>query len=159
MNPQGVRVTSFKQPSSLELAHDFLWRCSLALPGARRDRDLQPLALRGGARRARASRVPRRPGDRPAPRRARALLEGSGYEDIAAWERHLARCGTRVVKFFLNVSRDEQRERFLSRAEEDEKHWKFSAADVAERAHWDAYQAGLRGRRCATRARRTRRGT
>ena len=62
------------------------------------------------------------------------------YEAIVAWERHLHRSGTRVVKFFLHVSEDEQRQRFLDRAAEPEKHWKFSAGDVAERAHWDDYQ-------------------
>ena len=141
LNPQGVRVTSFKQPTQ----HRARARLAVALParaaGARGDRHLQPLALRGGHRRARAPGVPRGPGDRPGAADRRFWKER--YEAIAAWERHLHRSGTRVVKFFLHVSRDEQRERFLARAAEPEKNWKFSAGDVAEREHWDDYQSAF----------------
>ncbi len=70
---------------------------------------------------------------------ARAAFWKERLRTIAAWERHLAGSGTQVVKFFLNVSRREQRERFLARAAEQDKHWKFNAGDVAERAHWDGY--------------------
>ena len=71
---------------------------------------------------------------------AGAKLWRQRYEDINTWERHLVRNGTRVVKFFLDVSREEQRERFLARADEEQKNWKFSAGDVAERGRWAAYR-------------------
>ena len=139
VNPQGVRVTSFKQPSSLELSHDILWRHALALPALgeigifNRSHYEDVLVVRVHPEYL-AGR-----GIDPA-RGADDALWNERLEDIAAWERHLTHSGTRVVKFFLHVSREEQRERFLARAEEQDKHWKFSAGDVAERAHWDAYQ-------------------
>jgi PPK2 family polyphosphate:nucleotide phosphotransferase len=139
LNPQGVSVTSFKEPTSTELAHDFLWRAQLALPRRghvgvfNRSHYEEVLVVRVHPDYLAAQGI--------APQRAEhhGFWEGR-LEDIASWERHLARCGTRVVKFFLNVSREEQRRRFLARAEEERKHWKFSAGDVAERKHWDAYQ-------------------
>ena len=76
-------------------------------------------------------------------------------ESITAWERHLSDCGTRIVKLFLNVSRAEQRQRFLDRAAEQDKHWKFSAGDVAERHHWDAYQAAYEAAMGATSTKRS----
>ena len=138
VNPQGVRVTSFKQPSHIELAHDWLWRCSAALPA----HGEIGIFNRSHYEEVLVTRV------HP------AYLAGQGVdptsvdddfwaarlEAIAAWERHLSACGTRVVKLFLHVSRAEQRKRFLARAAEQDKHWKFSAGDVAERHHWDAYQ-------------------
>ncbi len=139
LNPQGVTVTSFKQPSSVELAHDFLWRTQLALPARgrigvfNRSHYEEVLVVRvhpeylGGQ------------GIDPKRGRSKALWR-ERFQDISAWERHLVRDGTRVVKFFLNVSRDEQRKRFLARAEEEQKNWKFSPGDVAERSHWDAYR-------------------
>jgi PPK2 family polyphosphate:nucleotide phosphotransferase len=139
LNPQGVTVTSFKQPSPAELAHDFLWRTQLALPARgrigvfNRSHYEEVLVVRvhpeylGGQ------------GIDPERGRGKDLWR-ERFEDINAWERHLGRGGTRVVKFFLNVSRDEQRRRFLARAEERQKNWKFSAGDVAERSHWDAYR-------------------
>jgi PPK2 family polyphosphate:nucleotide phosphotransferase len=139
VNPQGVRVTSFKQPSSLELSHDWLWRCSAALPA----RGEIGIFNRSHYEEVLVVRV--HPdylaGQSLDPAKAGQRFWKQRLEDIAAWERHLTRCGTQIVKFFLNVSREEQRERFLSRATEDEKHWKFSAADVREREHWDEYQA------------------
>jgi PPK2 family polyphosphate:nucleotide phosphotransferase len=138
MNPQGVVVTSFKQPTTTELAHDFLRRAQLALPARgrigvfNRSHYEDVLVVRVHPEYLATQGIdPRRAGD--------GRLWKGRCEDIAAWERHLGREGTRVVKFFLNVSKAEQRKRFLARAEDERKHWKFSAADVEERGHWDAY--------------------
>ena len=139
VNPQGVQVTSFKEPSSLELAHDWLWRCSAALPPHgtigifNRSHYEEVLAVRVHPQYLAAQGVD------PAQAANRAFWDAR-LRMIASWERHLGACRTRVVKFFLHVSREEQRRRFLDRAAEQEKHWKFSARDVAERDHWDAYQ-------------------
>ncbi len=139
VNPQGVQVTSFKQPSSLELSHDWLWRCSQALPphGAigifNRSHYEEVLVLRVHPEYLAGQGVD--------PKAVDASFWKERLKTIAAWERHLGACGTRVVKFFLHVSREEQRERFLARAAEQDKHWKFNPGDVAERRHWDAYQA------------------
>jgi len=135
VNPQGVRVTSFKQPSKAELAHDFLWRCQLALPS----RGEIGIFNRSHYEEVIVVRV------HPEYLDAQGLEASSGlwrkrYDAITAWERHLHESGTRVVKFFLHVSKAEQRERLLARAEEADKKWKFSAGDVAEREHWDDYQ-------------------
>jgi len=139
LNPQGVTVTSFKQPSAVELAHDFLWRTQLALPARgrigvfNRSHYEEVLVVRvhpgylGGQ------------GIDPERGRGKSLWR-ERFQDISTWERHLVRDGTRVVKIFLNVSRDEQRKRFLARAEEEQKNWKFSAGDVAERARWAEYR-------------------
>jgi PPK2 family polyphosphate:nucleotide phosphotransferase len=135
VNPQGVRVTSFKQPSKAELAHDFLWRCQLALPSRgeigifNRSHYEEVIVVRVHPEYLAAQGLEASPG-----------LWKRRYDAITTWERHLHESGTRIVKFFLHVSKDEQRERFLARAEEPEKNWKFSAGDVAEREHWDAYQ-------------------
>jgi polyphosphate kinase 2 (PPK2 family) len=103
----------------------------------RRDRHLQPLALRGGRRRARAPRVA---GDAaPASWHRGKRFWAERYESINNFERHLARNGTTIIKFFLHVSKAEQKHRFMARLDRPEKNWKFSAADVTERAHWDAY--------------------
>ena len=139
LNPQGVSVTSFKQPSTTELAHDFLWRAQLALPRRgyvgvfNRSHYEDVLVVRVHPEYLSDQRID------PALGRDDDFW-ARRFDDIAAWERHLHREGTRIVKFFLHVSKDEQRRRFLARAEEEHKHWKFSAGDVAERAHWDAYQ-------------------
>lgn len=138
VNPQGVRVTSFKAPSSAEIAHDWLWRCAVALPARgeigifNRSHYEEVLVVRVHPEYLAAKGI-----DPALGRRKKFWRER--FEDTVAWERHLNRSGTRIVKFFLHVSRDEQRSRFLKRAREPEKHWKFSAADVAERAHWDSY--------------------
>jgi PPK2 family polyphosphate:nucleotide phosphotransferase len=132
LNPQGVSVTSFKQPTSTELAHDFLWRVQRAVPARgyigvfNRSHYEDVLVVR-----VHPEHLARPPQD--------GLWEGR-YEDIVAWERHLRREGTRVIKFFLNISKEEQRRRFLARAEQDRKNWKFSAGDVVERRQWEAYQ-------------------
>ncbi|MBM4021783.1 MAG: polyphosphate kinase 2 family protein [Planctomycetes bacterium] len=137
VNPQGVEVTSFKQPSTEELDHTFLWRCMKRLPERgrigifNRSYDEEVLIVRVHDSLLEAQRIP---GVEP---RGRTWRER--FDDINAFERHLARNGTAIVKIFLNISRDEQRKRFLARIDEPEKHWKFSISDVAERRHWDAY--------------------
>ena len=137
VNPQGVEVTSFKQPSAEELDHTFLWQCMKRVPSRgqigifNRSYYEDVLVVRVHQHLLEAQRVPDvKPG--------RKLWE-SRYDDIVAFERHLARNGTAIVKFFLNVSREEQKRRFLSRIDEPSKHWKFSPSDVAERQHWDDY--------------------
>jgi PPK2 family polyphosphate:nucleotide phosphotransferase len=137
VNPQGVQVVSFKQPSSEELDHDFLWRASRALPQRgrigifNRSHYEEVVALRVHPEWLEKQRLP------PGPREAD--FWGERHEDINAFERHLDRTGTKVVKLFLHVSKAEQKRRFLRRLDQPGKQWKFSAADVAERAHWDAY--------------------
>jgi PPK2 family polyphosphate:nucleotide phosphotransferase len=140
VNPQGVRVTAFKPPNSLELAHDWLWRHVLALPERgqlgifNRSHYEEVVAVRVHPDLLAAEAV------EPARARDNAFWERR-FEAIAAWERHLVSCGTRVVKFFLHVSEAEQRKRLLARATDPKKQWKFSPQDVAERSHWNAFQA------------------
>jgi PPK2 family polyphosphate:nucleotide phosphotransferase len=137
VNPQGCQVVSFKSPSAEELDHDFLWRCVKALPERGRigifNRSYyeEVLVVRVHPEYLGGQKLP------PGKRGRRFWRER--YDSINDLERHLSRNGTVVVKFFLNVSRDEQKRRFLKRIEDPEKHWKFSAQDVAERRHWDAY--------------------
>ncbi len=139
VNPAGCQVFSFKQPSPLELDHDFLWRTTRHLPERGRigifNRSYyeEVLIVRVHPEYVEGQRLPER-------------VMGDGfwadrYGSIRDHERHLARNGTVVLKFWLNVSKDEQRKRFLSRIEEAEKNWKFSMADVRERRHWDRYMA------------------
>ena len=145
VNPQGCQVHSFKVPTPMELDHDFLWRHSTALPERGRigihNRSWyeEALVLRVHPEFLARQRLP--------PSLISKKIWDERLEDIAAYERYLARQGTVVLKFFLNVSQDEQKKRFLSRIGEPEKHWKFSPNDVAERAHWDdymkAYQAAI----------------
>ena len=137
INPQGCDVHSFKQPSSEELDHDFLWRCGVRLPERGRigifNRSYyeEVLVVRVHPEFLASQHMP--------PELTGAGIWKERFEDINAFERHLARSGTRVLKFFLHVSRDEQRRRFLERLDTPQKRWKFSPADVAERARWDAY--------------------
>lgn len=137
VNPQGVQVVSFKQPSSEDLAHDFLWRISKALPERgqigifNRSHYEEVVALRVHPEWLAKQNLP------PGPRGGRFWKER--FEDINAFERHLDRNGTKIVKFFLQVSRGEQRRRFLARLDTPEKQWKFSISDLPERAHWDEY--------------------
>ena len=137
VNPQGCQVHSFKAPGPLELDHDFLWRHSIALP----ERGRIGIHNRSWYEEVLVLRVhPEFLGRQKLPS---ALVSKKIWderlEDIAAYERYLARQGTVVLKFFLNVSEQEQKKRFLSRIDEPEKNWKFSPNDVAERAHWDSY--------------------
>jgi PPK2 family polyphosphate:nucleotide phosphotransferase len=146
VNPQGCQVASFKAPSATELDHDFLWRHVAHLPA----RGQIGIHNRSWYEEVLVARVHPAILDRqklPPAVRGKRLFQDR-LEDIAAYERYLARQGIVVLKFFLHVSREEQRRRFLKRIEEPEKNWKFSAADVAEREHWDdymkAYQAAIR---------------
>jgi PPK2 family polyphosphate:nucleotide phosphotransferase len=140
VNPQGVRVTSFGRPDSLELAHDWLWRHVRALP----ERGRLGIFNRSHYEEVVTVRVhpEHLAGERMDPGSARdSAFWDRRFEAIVGWERHLVSCGTRVVKFFLHVSETEQRKRLLARATDPEKQWKFSPADVAERTHWEAFQA------------------
>ena len=140
VNPQGCQVFSFKQPSTEELEHDFLWRTYVRTAGTRPHRHLQPLLLRGSAGGARAPGITaqrRRFGGNA--RREEPL--GGALPFHGEHGKHLSRNGTRIVKFFLHISKDEQRKRFLSRIDAPDKNWKFSLADVQERSFWPQYMA------------------
>lgn len=139
VNPQGCQVYSFKRPSAEELDHNFLWRCMRALP----ERGRIGIFNRSYYEDVLVTRVhPEILTSQPLPdgKRGKAFWNGR-YEDINAFERHLVRNGTLVLKFFLHISRDEQKKRFLDRLEQPEKNWKFSMADLAERDYWDAYMS------------------
>jgi PPK2 family polyphosphate:nucleotide phosphotransferase len=140
VNPQGCDVTAFKQPSAEELGHDFLWRAAKALPGRGRigifNRSYYEEVLVVRVHPELLARGGPAPGKQP----AKAVWQ-ERYADINAFERHLHRNGTRVVKIFLHVSKEEQKKRFLERLDDPAKYWKFSATDLAERAHWDDYMA------------------
>lgn len=140
VNPQGCHVSSFKQPSAAELEHDFLWRTAQRLP----ERGMIGIFNRSHYEEVVVVRV------HP------ELLAGQGiapdaaktggfwknrFRSIVDWEDHLHRSDTRVIKFFLHVSPEEQRQRLLARIDEPEKNWKFSAADIAERILWKEYMA------------------
>ena len=139
VNPQGCEVTSFKQPSSHELDHDFLWRSMIALPERGRigifNRSYyeECLVVRVHPEILAKEKIP--------PKLVTKNIWRERFEDISAIERYLTRNGTVILKFFLNVSKEEQRERFLDRLDEPAKNWKFSMADVTERALWAEYQA------------------
>ena len=138
VNPQGCQVFSFKHPSAEELDHTFLWRCMKCLPERGRigifNRSYyeEVLVVKVRPELIAAQRIPG----------AEASSEKfwqERYDDINSFERHLARNGTAIVKFFLNVSQNEQHERFLARVEDPMKHWKFSAGDLKESERWDEY--------------------
>jgi PPK2 family polyphosphate:nucleotide phosphotransferase len=137
VNPQGVDVTSFKAPSSEELDHDFLWRCMKALP----ERGRIGIFNRSYYEEVLVVRVHKEllAKQKLSPRLLSKDVWKERYEDIASFESYLARNGYLVLKFFLHVSRDEQKKRFLERLDEPEKNWKFSPGDVKERSNWDAY--------------------
>jgi PPK2 family polyphosphate:nucleotide phosphotransferase len=138
VNPQGCRVTSFKQPSAEELDHDWLWRTWRALPARgeigifNRSHYEEVLVVKVHPEILAAQKLP--------PECVGKDLWQQRYRDIANFERHLADNGTVILKFFLHLSKDEQKRRFLARLDEPEKNWKFSAGDVAERRYWDDYQ-------------------
>ena len=139
VNPQGCEVHSFKQPSTLELNHDFMWRCMIALPQRGRigifNRSYyeECLVTRVHPELLRQEKIP--------PKLVAEKIWRERFEDISAIERYLARNGTVILKFFLNISREEQRKRFLDRLDEPAKNWKFSMADISERAFWPRYMA------------------
>ncbi len=150
VNPQGVQVTSFKAPGPEELAHRFLWRATQALP----TRGRIGIFNRGHYEEVLVVRVHRDVLDRERlpPELVGKNIWDERLEAIAAFERYLARQGTVVLKFFLNVSKQEQKRRFLERLDEPNKHWKFSSADLAERGYWDDYQAAYQEAIAATAA-------
>jgi PPK2 family polyphosphate:nucleotide phosphotransferase len=137
VNPQGCEVASFKAPSSEELDHDFLWRCMPWLPNRghigifNRSYYEEVLVVRVHPEFLAGQKLPRG--------LVTKRIWEERYEDINDFERYLARNGTVIRKFFLHVSRKEQKKRFMERLDEPEKNWKFSAADVRERAHWNEY--------------------
>jgi PPK2 family polyphosphate:nucleotide phosphotransferase len=137
INPQGCQVYSFKHPSAEDLEHNFLWHSMKVLPERGRigifNRSYyeEVLIVKVHPELLAAERVPGAKNSRKFWRKR--------YDDINAFERHLARNGIKVLKFFLHLSREEQRNRFLARLNDPKKHWKFSAADLAERDCWDDY--------------------
>ena len=138
VNPQGVSVESFKAPSVEELDHDYMWRCAKVLPARgnitifNRSYYEEVLVVRVHPQYLDAQRIPAscKHGD----------IWKRRYREINNWERYLVDNGFSIVKLFLNMSKEEQRQRFLDRLEEPDKNWKFSAADAAEREYWEAYQ-------------------
>lgn len=141
LNPQGCQVYSFKQPSIEELDHDFLWRHYLALP----ERGRIGIHNRSHYENVLVCKVhpeivlqQRIPGIDNVKQMDDAFWE-ERYNSIRSFEKHLTLNGTIIIKFFLNVSKAEQKERFLKRIDDPEKNWKFSAADIAERQYWDGY--------------------
>src|SRR5262245_12151570 len=139
VNPQGCEVTSFKQPTSHELEHDFLWRCVTSLP-KRGDIGIFNRSYYEDCLVTRVHPELLRQGKLP-PKLITKNVWRERFEDITAFERYLSRNGTVILKFFLNISKEEQRRRFLGRLEEPSKMWKFSMGDVTERAWWPRYQA------------------
>lgn len=141
VNPAGCQVHAFKRPSLEELDHDFLWRTTCRLP----ERGRIGVFNRSYYEEVLAVKVHPNFLDAQGlstgkhPKKFLKKLWGQRYASIRDHERHLARNGTVILKFWLNVSKEEQRQRFLARLNEPEKNWKFEAADVAEREHWDAY--------------------
>jgi PPK2 family polyphosphate:nucleotide phosphotransferase len=137
VNPQGVQVVGFRKPSAEELDHDFLWRIAGALPERgrigifNRSHYEEVVALKVHPEWLDAQRL-------PTDDRGERFWE-ERYEDINAFERHLDLNGTKIVKFFLHVSKEAQKQRFFARLDTPGKEWKFNADDVAERANWDAY--------------------
>ncbi|MFJ3857174.1 PPK2 family polyphosphate kinase [Streptomyces sp. NPDC090085] len=138
VNPQGVRVSSFKVPSDEELGHDYLWRYARRLPARgeiaifNRSHYEEVLVVRVHPEVLLRQRLPERV--------LGPDLWDRRFREINHWERHLTDNGFKVVKVFLNLSKEEQRVRFLKRIDRPEKNWKFSAADVRERRRWDDYQ-------------------
>lgn len=139
VNPQGCEVYSFKTPSSNELDHDFMWRSTICLPQRGRigifNRSYyeECLVVRVHPEILAKQKIPSK--------LVTKNIWSERFEDISAFEKYLTHNGTVVLKFFLNVSKEEQRQRFLERLDEPAKNWKFSAADISERALWPKYQA------------------
>ena len=139
VNPQGCQVHSFKAPSEEELQHDFLWRTTVSLPERghigifNRSYYEEVLVVRVHQEILEAQKIP--------PSLVGKHIWQERFEDISCFEQHMARNGTVIRKFFLNVSKEEQKRRFLERLDEPEKNWKFSASDVRERNCWDDYHA------------------
>jgi PPK2 family polyphosphate:nucleotide phosphotransferase len=147
VNPQGVEVHSCKAPSANELDHDYLWRTHVRVP----ERGRIGIFNRSYYEEVLVARVHEEvlAGQKLPPERVTKHIWDERYQDIRAFERYLARQGVVIRKFFLHVSRREQKRRFLERLDEPEKNWKFSASDVRERGHWKdymrAYEDAIRG--------------
>src|SRR5882672_10885218 len=139
VNPQGCDVHAFKQPSPSELDHDFMWRCVIALPS----RGRIGIFNRSYYEECLVTRVHREllAKEKIPSRLITKNIWRERFEDISAFERYLARNGTVILKFFLNISKEEQRKRFLDRLDEPSKNWKFSMNDITERAWWPRYMA------------------
>jgi PPK2 family polyphosphate:nucleotide phosphotransferase len=150
VNPQGVHVTSFKAPSAEELSHDFLWRAGRAMPARgqigihNRSHYEEVLVVRVHPEILQRQRMPKE--------LIGKQIWRHRLDSIADYERHMARQGTVILKFFLHLSKEEQKRRFLDRLQEPGKNWKFGIGDVAEREHWDAYQQAYQEAIAATAA-------
>ena len=155
VNPQGCEVFSFKQPSDKELDHDFLWRTNKVLPERGRigifNRSYyeEVLVIRVHPELLAAQRLPE-----TALEHTKNFWDGR-YRSIVELEAHLHRNGTRIIKFFLHLSKEEQRKRFLERLDEPDKNWKFSMADIAERKFWKRYMIAYEACLCATSTKQT----
>jgi PPK2 family polyphosphate:nucleotide phosphotransferase len=148
VNPQGCQVFSFKKPSDEELDHNFLWRYMKALP----ERGRIGIFNRSYYEEVLVVKVHPELHERqklPPGKRGKSFWQ-ERYEDINDFERHLSRNGTLILKFFLHISKDEQKKRFLERLDTPEKHWKFSASDLAERAFWKDYMEAFEEAMSAT---------
>ena len=138
VNPQGCQVSTFKVPTETELQHDFLWRTSVHLPERghigifNRSYYEEVLVLRVHPELLQNEKIP--------PSLVSKKIWDGRFDDIRSFEQHMTRSGTVIRKFFLHLSKKEQKRRFLARLEEPEKNWKFSAADIHERKYWDDYQ-------------------
>jgi PPK2 family polyphosphate:nucleotide phosphotransferase len=138
VNPQGCQVFSFKAPSEIELQHDFLWRTTRDLPERghigifNRSYYEEVLVVRVHPEILKSQKTP--------PSLVSKNIWKERFEDICCFEQHMARSGTVIRKFFLHLSKKEQKKRFLARLDQADKNWKFSAADIHEREYWDDYQ-------------------
>jgi PPK2 family polyphosphate:nucleotide phosphotransferase len=150
VNPQGCQVYSFKKPSAEELDHNFLWRYMKSLP----ERGRIGIFNRSYYEDVLVVKVHPEWLGPGAPAKVNKEFWEKRYEDINNFEKHLSRNGTLVLKFFLHVSKEAQRQRFLERLTNAEKHWKFSDADLAEREHWDEYQTAFEDAISATSTKR-----
>ena len=148
VNPQGCQVHSFKAPSKEELDHNYLWRCWKDLPERGRigifNRSYyeEVLVVRVNPSILEGQKLP--------PEHVNEHIWAERYEDINAFERHMVRNGTVILKFFLHVSKEEQKQRFLDRLNEPEKHWKFSSSDLRVRGNWDVYDTAYQDMLTAT---------
>jgi PPK2 family polyphosphate:nucleotide phosphotransferase len=149
VNPAGCQVKAFKAPSPEELAHDFLWRVERALPERRyigifnRSHYEEVLVVRVNPKFLDAQHLPHRPADL-------GVLWKERYQSILDAEQHWARGGTAILKFYLHVSKDEQKKRILERIDDPEDHWKFNAGDLVARSQWTDYMAAYQDALAAT---------